>query len=70
MSQTLDQLAQLSRNEKIRFLHLLSQGVIMHARGLAADDTKSSKARLTQSDAIIKMLHRLAEQGAHLLQGR
>jgi hypothetical protein len=65
MSQTLDQFAQLSRNEKIRFLHLLSQGVIMHARGLAADETKSAEVRLTQSDAIIEMLHRLAEQGEH-----
>lgn len=65
MSQTLSQITQLSGKEKIRFLHLLSQGIIMHARGLAADDKKSADVRLSQSDAVIEMLHRLAEQGEH-----
>jgi hypothetical protein len=65
MSQTLSQITQLSPREKIRFLHLLSQGIILNARGLAADDRKSAEVRLSQSDAIIEMLHRIAEQGEH-----
>jgi hypothetical protein len=65
MSQTLNQIAQLSSREKIRFLHLLSQGIVLHARGLAADDRKSVEVRLSQSDAIIEMLHRIAEQSEH-----
>ncbi|HEV2618978.1 MAG TPA: hypothetical protein VGU23_03455 [Acidobacteriaceae bacterium] len=65
MSQTLIQFSQLSSKERIRFLHLLSQGIILHARGLASDDRKSTEVRLSQSDAIIEMLHRIAEQGEH-----
>jgi hypothetical protein len=65
MSQTLSQITQLSPKEKIRFLHLSSQGIILNARGLAADDRKSAEVRLSQSDAIIEMLHRIAEQGEH-----
>lgn len=57
--------SQLSSREKIRFLHLLSQGIILYARGMAADARNSAEVRLSQSDAIIEMLHRIAEQGEH-----
>ena len=61
----MSQISQLSSAEKIRFLHLLSQGIILHARGLASDERKSAEVRLSQSDAVIEMLHRIAEQSEH-----
>jgi hypothetical protein len=55
----------LSVQEKIRFLHLLSRGICLHARGLATDSKKSPDLRLLQSDAVVEMLHRLFEQSEH-----
>ena len=61
----IDQIATLSVEEKIRFFHLLSSGICLHARGLASDSQKSPDLRFLQSDAIIEMLHRLSEQSEH-----
>jgi len=61
----IDSVLRLSSQEKIRFFHLLSGGICLHARGLAADVKKPADLRLSQSDAIIEMLHRLSEQSEH-----
>jgi len=61
----IDRVSTLSAKDKIRFFHLLSGGICLHARGLAADDKKPADLRLSQSDAIIEMLHRLSEQSEH-----
>ena len=65
MSQMQRQIEHLTPKEKIRGLHLLSQGIILNARGLASNDRNSVDVRLVQSDAIIEMLHRIAEQVEH-----
>jgi hypothetical protein len=57
--------SQLSTGERIRLFHLISQGICLHARGLASDESKNQELRLLQSDAIIEMLHRLFEQSEH-----
>ena len=60
-----NQISTLSVQEKIRFFHLLSGGICLHARGLASDDKKPADLRLLQSEAIVEMLHRLSEQSEH-----
>lgn len=61
----IDRISRLSAQDKIRFFHFLSAGICLHARGLAADDKKPADLRLSQSDAIIEMFHRLFEQIEH-----
>jgi hypothetical protein len=60
-----DKVSALSPEAKLRFFHLLSQGICLHARGLASDEGKSQELRLLQSDAVVEMLHRLFEQSEH-----
>lgn len=60
-----DKVSQLSPEERLRFFHLLSQGICLHARGLASDEGKSQELRLLQSDSVVEMLHRLFEQSGH-----
>ncbi len=60
-----DKVSLLSPEERIRFFHLMSQGICLHARRLAADEGKSQEMRLLQCDAIVEMLHRLFEQSEH-----
>jgi hypothetical protein len=61
----IDRISTLSVQEKIRFLHLLSKGIFLHARGLASDSKNSPDLRLLQSDAVVEMLHRIFEQSEH-----
>jgi hypothetical protein len=61
----IDRVSMLSVQERIRFFHLLSRGICLHARGLASDNKKSPDLRLLQSDAIVEMLHRIFEQSEH-----
>lgn len=61
----IDQVARFSVQDRIRFFQLLAQGICLHSRGLASDNSKSVDLRLSQSDAIIEMLHRIFEQSEH-----
>jgi hypothetical protein len=60
-----EKISPLSTEERLRFFHLLSQGICLHTRGLASDEGKSQELRLLQSDAVVEMLHRLFEQSEH-----
>jgi len=60
-----DRIATFSVEDKIRFLSFLSQGICLYARGLASDDRKPAELRLSQSDGIVEILHRLFEQSEH-----
>jgi len=62
---SIDLVTALSVKEKIRFFHLLAQGICLQARGSASDNRQSADLRLLQSEAIIEMLHRLFEQSEH-----